>query len=487
MTVTLQPEGKNKKTKDHTLLLGNRVKDGKGERYARLDKGPAVVVLEADTVRQLTPSYLDFVNRSVWTLDAAAVTALEQRKGKKTLEIVKLKKGGWQIDQPAKYPADKPTLDLFLEQVARLRASGVAAYPAKNLKTYGLDDPTAVITLRLTGADKKPVEHVLKIGDVNTRAEAKDSGDRFALADKSNAVVILPGALVRQLIADPLYFRDRTLPHLDDADRISLKRGSRKAVFARLDGVWKMTEPLELDAEQTAMEEFLKSLGKLRADELVAEKPVRLKRYGLDRPLVTWHFYNGDKEVMTLLVGGREKGKKEDSAGVRRYARLGGSNLVFLLDADLTAKALAEYRTRKVWTVDAAQVEGLRYVYKKRSFDLRKVDDKWQVRGMPDATVNADKIRDTLDALAGLQAERYVEDKGASLALYGLKPPPVLAVEVKTRTGKQVLHIGRQEGNSKRYYARVVEGDNSAVFVISADAGGKIVRTLKEFTQPASK
>ena len=58
----------------------------------------------------------------------------------------------------------------------------------------------------------------------------------------------------------------------------------------------------------------------------------------------------------------------------------------------------------------------------------------------------------------------------ASLALYGLKPPPELAVEVKTRTGKQVLHIGRQEGGSKRYYARVVDADNTAVFVISEEA-----------------
>jgi hypothetical protein len=326
----------------------------------------------------------------------------------------------------------------------------------------------------------------LKIGDMDDRGDAKGSGDRFAIADDSRAVVVLSGALVRQLTAAPLFFRDRTLPHLDDADRITLQRGSRKAVFARLDGVWKMTEPVEAEAEHAAVEDFLKALAKLRADELVAEKPARLKRYGLTKPEATWRFYSGDKAVMTLVVGDPEKDKKEDSPGVRHYARLAGSDLVFLLDSDLTSKALAEYRNRKVWTLDAAQVEEVRYRYPRRSFVLRKVDDKWQVVGQPDATVNADKIRDTLDALAGLKAERYVADKAAGLALYGLKRPE-LAMEVKTRSGKQVLHVGRQQGGTKRYYSRVVEGDTSSVFVMSEDAASKIVRTLKEFTEGASK
>src|SRR5262249_47383579 len=156
-------------------------------------------------------------------------------------------------------------------------------------------------------------------------------------------------------------------------------------------------------------------------DELVADKPARLKPYGLDEPLVTWRFYTGDKEVMTLQVGDPEKGKKEGSPGVRHYARLAGKTLVFLLDAATTSKAVAEYRRRKAWTLDASQVEELRYSHGKRSFVLRKKDDKWQVAGKPEEAVNADKVRDTLDALAGLKAERYVDDKGANLKLYGLK------------------------------------------------------------------
>ena len=41
-------------------------------------------------------------------------------------------------------------------------------------------------------------------------------------------------------------------------------------------------------------------------------------------------------------------------------------------------------------------------------------------------------------------------------------------------------------GSAKRYYARVVDGDNSAVFIIAEADAKRIVRSLKEFTE-ASK
>jgi len=75
---------------------------------------------------------------------------------------------------------------------------------------------------------------------------------------------------------------------------------------------------------------------------------------------------------------------------------------------------------------------------------------------------------------------RYVIDKGADLKLYGLEPPE-LVLEVQTRTDKRTLHIGRMEGDSRRYYARVPEKDRSEVFVISEADAGRIVRPLAAF------
>jgi hypothetical protein len=73
-------------------------------------------------------------------------------------------------------------------------------------------------------------------------------------------------------------------------------------------------------------------------------------------------------------------------------------------------------------------------------------------------------------------------DKGADLALYGLDKPQLI-LEVQTPTGKRVLHVGRPEGESKRYYALTPDRNKDAVFVLSEADGTKIVRDLAGFTQ----
>src|SRR5262249_51884414 len=168
---------------------------------------------------------------------------------------------------------------------------------------------------------------------------------------------------------------------------------------------------------------------------LVAERPKALKPYGLDRPEARWRVFAGGKEVLSLLVGSLQKGK--GARGTRAYAKLSAGDLVFLLDAQLTAKALGEDRKRNVWAPppDAAQVETLRYGYARTPFTLRKAGGRWQA-DKGGGKVSTAAVQDTLDALAGLQAERYVADRGADLKLYGLQPPQlVLEAQTPARHG----------------------------------------------------
>jgi hypothetical protein len=137
-----------------------------------------------------------------------------------------------------------------------------------------------------------------------------------------------------------------------------------------------------------------------------------------------------------------------------------------------------------VWpNLDAAQVERLEYRSKDQPFTLERVDNTWRLAGKPDAKVNAEAVQQTLDALAGLKAAQYVEDQSKELPLYSLEPPE-LALEVQTRNGKRVLHVGRRQGDSQRYYARVPgDAPAAAVFVLGEGDAKRIVRPLSAFTQ----
>jgi hypothetical protein len=460
---------------EHTLVLGKPVEGNAGERYARLDNGPGVAVLSNAAVTDLMRTYLDYVDRTVLKLGPETARSLS-RKGGEELELMK-KDDGWHLNKPADMKADDKTLENLLGQLATLRAVKVAAYPAKDIKPFGLDTPSATWTLKVLGTDGKPVEHTLKLG----KPVDGPSGDRFAQADKSDTVVVLAAPLVGRLLDGALAFRNRNLAQFPDADRIALERGPRKALFAKVDGTWKLTEPLDAPAEQAELEDFLNAAARLRADALVADKPGDLKPYGLDKPEARWRFLAGDKEVLNLQVGSR-------TPDGRAHAKLAGDNLVFLLDPALTAKVLGEFRTRTVWPTppDVSQAEGIRFTSLKNPFILEKVDNAWHVAGKPEVKVNAQAVSDTLAAFADLKAQRYVVDRDADLKLYGLEPPQLI-LEVLTPAGKKVLHIGRPEGESKRVYAQAPEKAKGEVIVLSETDAAKLVRDLGAFTQGADK
>jgi hypothetical protein len=470
VTLTITVKGTDEKAKpaQHTLALGNEVKDSKGARYARLDGGPGVAVLDANTAEAVGRSYLDFVDHTALKLDAAKITNLSRQGSAGELELVRQSET-WRLTKPAMQPTDQASVNLLMEQLAELRAKRVAAYPVKDVQPFGLSKPAAVLTLRV-GDKGKPVEHVIQIG-----SPVDKGGDRFARVDRSEAVLVLPATLAEQLLAEPLQFRDRNLVKMSVPTRVTVERGLRKAVFAEEDGAWKMTLPIEAEAVGNELQEFTKSISRLRADKLVAEKPADLKPFGLDRPRVRWHFLTSDKQELGLLVGSLEKG------GKRAYAMLEKGDLVFLLNERLTNQALAEYRDRKVWApLDAVQVEKLRYGYPKAGFVLQKVPDGWQVAGRPELKVKADAVRDTLDALARLQADHYVMDKGGDRKLFGLEPPS-LSLEVFTASGSRTLLLGRQEGTSGGYYATVAGEKDAPIFVLSESETRKIVRPLQAF------
>jgi hypothetical protein len=133
----------------------------------------------------------------------------------------------------------------------RGRATRVARVPGGRSQTYGLDNPDAVVTLRVKGGRQDP-DQVLKVGKPVGRRHRSDDGERFASLNDGKAVLVLPPPLVQGCWRGRLA-RDRNLVKFADADKAVLD-GDRKAVsFARTDGTWKITAPLTTDAEHTEL------------------------------------------------------------------------------------------------------------------------------------------------------------------------------------------------------------------------------------------
>ena len=467
---------------EHVIELGKPVEGESGARYARVDKGAGAAVLSPEITRLLERTYLDYVPHDLLKFDSAAVLGLQRREGTKVLEIICSEAGkegtSWIVTKPTREKADEQTMQELFAQLGHLRAEHIAAYPAKDLQSFGLESPAVLIRIKVKGGQKTD-EHTIKLGKSTGKG-----GERFALVDDGKAVAVLSGSLVEQLTGAPLAFRDRTIVRFSEADRLQLQRGPRRAVFSKVEGSWKLTEPLQGDAEPDLLDDFLGRLTRLRAAAMVVEKPDAdaLKKYGLDRPEATWRVQAGDKEMLNLLIGNKE------AKGERRYAKLAKGELVFLLDPRLSQKVLDEYRPRTVWTppLDAVEIESLNYRYNRTPFLLEKAGTAWQAVGKPDAKINAATVEDTLAALAGLKLSRYAVDKDANLALFGLDKP-ALILEIATRSGKRVLQIGNVEGSSKGRYARLASGDHGGVFVLDEETCVRLLRDLSAFGRPPAR
>ena len=467
----------------HTLKLGKA--EANGERYLRVDDGPAVGVLPGRAAEGLSKSKLDFVDRTVFAFDPAALTGLTRVAGKAEFELTPTANGlNWEVTKPAKAKADKATVEELADTLSRLRAVKVAALnPPDMAKPYGLAEPAAVVTLKV-GADK-PETKTLKLGALVDAA--KPDGDRYALveaADKPKAVLVIAAATAKKLLGEPIKFRDKSLAKIADADKFVLERGGRTATFAKVDGTWKLTAPVAADAEQGDLDELLNALATLRADELVAEKPADLTPFGLKSPEAKWTLSNADKPVLTLLLG------KKDATG-RVHAMLDKSELVALLDPALTTKVLAEYRKRSQWTdVDASQAETVVITGPAGNVTLQKKGDAWSDPAKPADKFDAARVTELVTAFAGLKAERYVADGKSDLAVYGLdKPGRVVAVVGKGGVTKS-LAVGGPEGVSggKQRYAKVNDPARPEVFLLSEADTATLTRDRAALVEkPAAK
>lgn len=481
-TITITVEGEKPGT--HTIAFGK--KDMTGDRYTRVDSGPALAIVFAGNAADLSPGKLDFVDRTLLSFSPASFDGLLRVKGKDELEIEPGTVQGWNIVKPAKQKADMPMLDGLIGSLAQLRAVRIVAHGTRDdLKAFGLDNPAASITLNVLDGMK---QRVLKIG--NPVDAAKPDGERYAFVEGPGpnfTVGVLPASISKVLLADPIFYHDRTLAAFRDADKLTLERGDRKVTFAKVMGTWRVLEPVRADAEHPDLEEFWNALATLRADELLKEKAGDLAPYGLDKPQVKWKAFNRGKEELSLLVGKTENG--------RAFAKLEKQDAIAALESKLTDSVLGEYRKRKVWDgVDAAQVDSVVIsTGGDRSFQFAKLGPTWVDPRSPTDRVSTPAVNDLLGALAGLTAERYVADENADPKLYGLdKPQRVIVLTQRSPMGgglTRTLRIGGFEGGSdgKRVYAAVEEPGRTDVFVLSEGDTARVMKDRAAFVAVEKK
>lgn len=467
--------------KDVVLEIGRARSNG--DHFARVKGTTGIFTVPETVATSANRKPEDLVDKTLIQFASAKpeIQSLQRSMGGQDLEIGQNNLAQWEVIKPVQAKAEFAVVDDLINQLSRLKGSRIHEMNARDLKKYGLEPAYATVTLSALERSKI-VDKVLRIG--NPVNDKEPDGERFVKAEGSPNVAVIPGPLAKRLTASASQFRDRTLGEgFVSADQIIIERGERKITFAKGAGGWKVTQPLATDAEDQDLRELHDMMAaKPKAEEIVEDKPKDLARYGLDKPEHV-RFFNGDKEVLHLLIGSLEKvGMEKKTAGLRAYAMLDKGSSVYLLDWRLTHMLTSEYRKRDLWPPiqpDKITEIAVKAADPKDSFTFVKGPMGWSDPSKSGDTINPISVADLNFALSDLRADRFVVDKGVSdLKAYGLDKPRTITI---TADGKKTTLLLGNMVDGKKSYGKVDDPNRTEVFVLNESDSRTLNRPKADF------
>ncbi|MCE9531868.1 MAG: DUF4340 domain-containing protein, partial [Planctomycetes bacterium] len=480
LTLTLKFADPMKPAEDVVLEIGNP--RSPTEYYARRKGNNGIFVVSDRLVKAADHRPEGLVDKALIQLPTEMkVQAIRRTMEGQAFDIVQNNRAEWAISKPTQMNADQQTVEDLATALSQLNALRVQAVAPKDLKEYGLEPPFATIKLEAISDKAKEIEKVLLIGKLVDPSAPK--GERFVQVKDSPIVAVLAGPLAERLIAEPRTFRDLSLGNFVKADKITIESRERMITFLKGNKGWRVNEPLDAAAEDEDINDLVAALAKIKAEELVEDKPASLAKYGLDKP-TRWRIYDGSKLVLDLLLGDYEKvGPNKTTKGHRLYAKVDKSETVALLDFRLSRQLAQEYRLRSLWEppIAASRIKevSIKPADGKDVITLSKNPLGWIDPEKPTERLSAERVGDLVSQIPFLLVDQFVADKGADLAKFGLDKPRLLTITLEDGM-KHTLLLGKLS-DGKKLYAKAVDPARTDVFLLGESISTALNRPKADY------
>ncbi len=215
------------------------------------------------------------------------------------------------------------------------------------------------------------------------------------------------------------------------------------------EGVWRIVQPVETDADQSMADGIVDQLVGARIAQTEPGSADRRKAFGLDPPQVSLEFQlrNGAKHA--LLFGDK------DFAGDSVYTVVDGGQDVSLLPqllATSAGRSLDDLRDRAVLHVDSGQAASIELKNGASDLVLSKDKDDWKFTAPAGSLAGKDAVDSLLQAVANAKIVSVANERPESLARYGLASPAITLIVSDSKGTKATLAVGKKDGAS--YFAR---------------------------------
>ncbi len=328
----------------------------------------------------------------------------------------------------------------------------------------------------------------------------------YAQVEGDPTILALPDTVLELLPRNRLAYRDRTIQTLNVArvSHLTIERGGATLQLVGPDAPgssvhWRLTSPVEAQADDEAVTKVLLLLGNLTAEQLVTDQPADDRTYGFDKPLVaaSWTMRPAGEEANRAKekAKGKDKARAEESTGTLRvgakvpggedrYANVVGSPVVFTLGPEAVQPLLGEFHDRRVLAFPPGLVERLVLRWPDRLISFVPRDrpggqaPEWRPEPGVDTTgLDVSKLSALVQGLSSLNADRFVQYRGIFPAAAGLEHPRLsIEVQLGGGLGAKRLRLGSQAPDGP-LYATAETGAAGAVFTLAGPAWTELART----------
>jgi hypothetical protein len=234
-------------------------------------------------------------------------------------------------------------------------------------------------------------------------------------------------------------------------------------VLSNVNGLWRVTKPLDAEADQTNIESALNRLAELRLVRVVATKPENYERLQVDEPnAVEVIVKAADETLATLTIGKYADGMTMLRLDDRTEVFGASGSLRYAFDRELKA-----WRNRRVVTEDAEAVQSIRFESPNGTFAFDRVKDGWAATPGKKSLGDIDpkKVSGLVSTAARLTASGFASDD-VSEARAGLtEPKAVVTMTLGEAQEPVVLELGdATEAEAEVYLQR---RDNPTIYVVS--------------------
>ena len=203
----------------------------------------------------------------------------------------------WAIDSLTGPVADTETMKQILDKISTLRATEFVKNPSSELATYGLNEPTMIITATY-GEGEKAVTKKLTVGN-----KQEGANSWYVMAEGRPYVMAVDDASLKVLRVTRADLRDhRLLPDLEAAkvSTIDLQMGDVSIRISRSGDGWKLADGTP--ANSAMIENLLEAAAKWRAEELVdGPRAVTLAGRAEGPKMITLTLSNAQGQVIRRL------------------------------------------------------------------------------------------------------------------------------------------------------------------------------------------